>query len=323
MLLLAATIARAEDRALLFVGNSYTQANNLEQVALALFVAGAECETAATRNATPGYTLPQHLADADGSNGDKPLRASLVTGGQTWTWVFLQDQSQIPGFPQNGAEYQASLASVPLLDGMVAGAGGQTVLLQTWGRRDGDELNPDRYPDYPTMQEHLAEGYAGYAAAITAEGRTGWIAPAGYGFRHVYQTDPEGLFPRLYIEDGSHPSPLGTYLVACVVYATVTGDRCSDLTPPDGLSAADAADLQAAADAAVFDESPDVLYPWSGGDPGEDCAGTGAGDTAAPADDSQDPGTAACGCAADGKSASILGGLLALAIGRRREGSCD
>ena len=316
MLLLAATIALADDRALLFVGNSYTQSNNLEQVALAVFEAGAEGETITRRNATPGYTLPQHLADADGTNGDKPLRQSLVTGGDTWTWVLLQDQSQIPGFAMDGAEYQASEASVPLLDELVAGAGGQTVLLQTWGRRDGDVLNPDLYPDYPTMQALLADGYTGYAAAITAEGRTGWIAPAGYGFRHVYQTDSAGLFPRLYIEDGSHPSALGTYLVACVVYATVTGDRCSDVAPPGGLATADAEALQAAADAAVFDESPDIVYPWTGGDTGTDDTDTAEGDSAA--DDDEASTSSDCGCAAGGKAASALGVFFAVALGRRR-----
>lgn len=169
--------------ALLFVGNSYVFVNELDQTTGALFLdADPTGETLAHREATGGYTLPLHLADADGTNG------------------------------------------------------GQTMLLMTWGRRDGDATNPDGYPDYPTMQAKLAEGYLRYAAAINTDTRTAWVAPTGYGFRHVWQEavdagedplDPAARFYRLYIEDGSHPSPLGTCLAACVIYSSISGDVLS------------------------------------------------------------------------------------------------
>lgn len=301
MIVLLLGHALAADQALLLVGNSYVMANNLEQATMGVFAAGHPDDvTRAERQATPGYTLPQHLADADGSNGDTPLRDALVTGEKTWNWVILQDQSQIPGFPEEQDEVQASLAALPGLDALVAGSGAQTVLLMTWGRRDGDEFNPDWYPDYTTMQDLLAEGYLRYAEAITTDERTAWIAPAGYAWRHVHAAavaageDPlaeDSLFRRLYQEDGSHPSPLGTWMTACVVYSTVTGDRCAGLDAPDDLDPADVAAIQAAADAAVFEESGELVYPWGGGggddtgdtgDTGADTGDTGAGCTELP-----------------------------------------
>lgn len=55
------------------------------------------------------------------------------------------------------------------------------------------------------------------------------IAPAGLAFEHIFKSIPGNAsadgtdFTRLYEEDGTHPSLEGSYLVACVVYATMTG----------------------------------------------------------------------------------------------------
>ncbi|GDX80805.1 hypothetical protein LBMAG42_26160 [Deltaproteobacteria bacterium] len=322
--------------ALLFVGNSYVFVNELDQTTGALFLdADPTGETLAHREATGGYTLPQHLADADGTNGDTPLRQALVTGTQAWTWTLLQDQSQIPGFPEDQPEVMASLAALPGLDALIEANGGQTMLLMTWGRRDGDSTNPEWYPDYPTMQTKLADGYLRYAAAITTDTRTAWVAPAGYGFRHVWQDavdagedplDPAARFYRLYIEDGSHPSPLGTYLAACVIYSSISGDVCSGRAAPPSLSAADVVAVQAAADAAVFEESGDIAYPWQGAgeDTGEQPGDTGAKDTA---DDPEDTGGAGggassggCGCSNTNPGRGWVAAVATLVLLRRRMG---
>ncbi len=346
MLLLSFALALADSRHLLFVGNSYTQAGNLHQVAGALFLEGAPTgDDVSVAVAIPGYTLPQHLADADGTHGDTALREALVTGTDTWDWVMLQDQSQIPGFPEDQQEVLDSLAALPPLDALIAAKGAQTVLLMTWGRRSGDEMNPEWYPDYLTMQEKLAAGYENYAAAITTPERTAWVAPAGYSFRHVYDAavaagedplDEAGLFWRLYQVDGSHPSPLGTYMVACVVYSTISGNECTGLSAPPDLAPDDVWAVQQAADAAVFAESPELTYPWggTGGDTGTDTGGDSGGDTDTGPDTASDADTAGsgdsgvipidvaddgttpggCGCATAPGPSAALGVLAALSL---------
>ena len=299
-----------------------------------------------------------HLAEADGTNGETPWSDALVTGTTDWDWVLLQDQSQIPGFPADNSDYLASVAALGGLDALVAGKNGQSVLLMTWGRLHGDANNPDRYPDYPTMQDLLATGYSQYAASITTTSRTAWIAPAGLAWRHIYDAQvaagadplaPGNLFYSLYFDDGSHPSALGTYLTACVIYATITGQDPTGLPAPDTVPAAVVPELQDACAATVFHETPDIAYPWQEAqDTGSTDTGptdTGSPDTGSP-DTSVDSGVdtspptdsspkdssapddtggtvkTGCGCATDaGPGSPWIGvaAVFALAAQRRRE----
>ncbi len=328
---------------LLFIGNSYTFYNDLDRVTAEVFEAAAPSESVqALRLAEGGYTFPMHLAQADGTNGDTPWSQALVTGTTDWDWVILQDQSQIPGFPEGNPDRDASVTALASLDAMVDSKHGQSVLLMTWGRLHGDASNPDLYPDYLTMQGLLASGYEGYAASITTAERTAWIAPAGYAWRHIYEqelsegvdpTEPGHLFSSLYVDDGSHPTALGTYLVACVVYATITGEDPTRLPAPAAVPAETAAVLQAAAAAAVFEESPEIAYPWQqGGDSGDsgtgDSGDSGGTDTAGDSGtrdsgDSSDSGRPnyvtnepkACGCASGGSGlGGFAGGALAAVL---------
>ena len=300
---------------LLFIGNSYTFYNDLDRVTAEVFEAAAPSESVqALRLAEGGYTFPLHLAQADGTHGDTPWSEALVTGTTDWDWVVLQDQSQIPGFPEGDPDRDASVAALAPLDAMVNGKHGESVLLMTWGRLHGDAGNPELYPDYLTMQSLLATGYEGYAASISTADRPVWIAPAGYAWRHIYEqelaegvdpTEPGRLFSSLYVEDGSHPTPLGTYLIACVLYATITGADPASLPAPDAVPAETAAMLQAAASAAVFEESPEIAYPWQQGGDSGDSGDSGTHDSADSGDspDSGDPNYVtnepkACGCAA-------------------------
>ena len=40
--------------------------------------------------------------------------------------------------------------------------GAAMMLMMTWGRRDGDAINPTLYPNYTVMQDRLEEGYIDY-----------------------------------------------------------------------------------------------------------------------------------------------------------------
>ncbi len=268
--------ARADDPDILLIGNSYTAGNDLAGMLAWLSEAGVEhwTDVATTAHAPGGRQLWQHLADADGSNGDTALRDLLVTGGQTWTWVTIQEQSQIPGFPPGQADYDTSIAAAVTLDDLAEAAGAQTVLFMTWGRRLGDSTNPEMYPDFPTMQDRLAEGYLAYAAAAATPARPVTVAPVGEAFRTVWDDlqalgeDPTGdgtLFSDLYTGDGSHASPAGTYLAACVLFASMTG-RSPLGVPwgPDALDEATTAALQEVAHRTVVERPfEDIPYAWA------------------------------------------------------------
>ncbi len=278
MLLLATLPSSvAEDARLIMVGNSYTAQNSLhELVAQALEGTVPGWSQVKGHPLTQGgATLDQHAAQADGTNGATPWREALVTGAEagSWDWVVLQDQSQVPGFPQSNSQWQASRDGALILDDIIQDGGAETVFLLTWGRRDGDSGNPDRYPDFLTMQERLTEGYLAYALACAADGSQPWVIPAGHAWRTIHQDleeaglDPssgETDFTALYSSDGSHPSLAGSYLAAISAAAALTGRSVAQVQPPPGVDEALAATLRDAADRTVLDEPfGQIPYRWA------------------------------------------------------------
>jgi hypothetical protein len=184
----------------------------------------------------------------------------------------LQDQSQVPGFPRTSQYWQDSLAGLDDLTARVEQVGGESVLFMTWGYREGDSSNTWRYPDYKTMQHHLRDGYVDYRDNTSNALRTVWIAPVGLAYEHIYDEivssggnplTSSSLFWNLYSGDGAHPSLTGSYLTACVMYATIYGNNTAGNSDGVSIDATTKLALQQAADATVFNETPGILsYPW-------------------------------------------------------------
>ncbi|MEM1415115.1 MAG: hypothetical protein AAGH15_09455 [Myxococcota bacterium] len=224
-----------EARRVLFVGNSYTFYNDLPE----LYAATAPSSPEVASRTAGGWTLVRHAGDAE--------LATLLAEG--WDVVVLQEQSQIPGFPEGNADRAASLASAEAL--AAAAGAARIVLFLTWGRRDGDARNPDLFPDYATMQGRLNAGYAAMRDALEAAGHTVVIAPVGPAFGELEATD-EALFRALYAGDGSHPSPLGSQLAALVFARVIGGADLEALARPDDVGEDDwAALVRAVRDAAT------------------------------------------------------------------------
>ncbi len=295
----------------LFVGNSYTERNDLAEITAGLLTAAGapESPTALTGD---GFTWADHLERIEGG-----APAWSTAFGQPWHRMVFQEQSQIPGFPEDNPEVVASRANAVALDGLAAEAGAETWLFMTWGRRDGDQDNPALYPDFPTMAALLDAGYLATRQGLPA-GRPAYVAPAGRAFRVVWEDatavgDPlatESAFYRLYSGDGSHPSPLGTALVACVLTTSFTGVPCSGL-PVDGIDPSDLEWAQAAADEAVFGSS-DLTFPWTSAPEPEP-------DTGSEPEPEQDPSPErASGCETTGSPSTAGPAAAALALLRRR-----
>lgn len=271
LLLSGVALAQEAPPRVLHLGNSYTFYNDLQlRVAESLrSTVPAMADAEGARLAAGGLRLPDHVERVETGN---PQWVDALTGEPgRWTWMVLQDQSQIPGFPESEGVWQQSADAVPVLDGYAVDQGAETVLFMTWGRRDGDSSNPEMYPDFEAMNARLDAGYRAYATRGSTDDRTLWIAPVGRAFGAVYSRvaaaggtpeDPGTDFYRLYDGDGSHPSPYGTALSAAVLVRTLTGWSPDWDTAPPGVDAAELDWLVAAADAAVvpFDDLP---YPWA------------------------------------------------------------
>jgi MYXO-CTERM domain-containing protein len=154
---------------------------------------------------------------------------------------------------------------------------------------------------------------------------------AGEGWRIIHDdllaagvTPNEGdtLFTRLYVQDGSHPSPHGTYLAACIAYATVTGQSPVGLSwAHPGISAEDKARLQAvAAEVAVgLGDRPDDSDDPDDTDP-TDSPTTDSSDIQSDRNENAPAPGSLCGCASHSRPpATLVWGFLAVILaGQRR-----
>ncbi len=253
-----ATTPTGSTRAL-FIGNSYTFVNDLPGLfgAIARSLPAAPSAVFVDSSTGGGRRLVQHVSDA--RTVGHPLHTALNTD-VSWTHVILQEQSQIPGFPAGQPEFEESKLAAAELGGLATMRGATVVLFMTWGRRDGDSTNMGLFPDFTAMQDRLEAGYRALADEARAAGATVLIAPVGLAFREVHQSEadplaPGALFGSLYADDGSHPSLAGSYLAGCVFTASILEVDATTITHvPAGLDPAVAAQLRAAAQAAVAAE---------------------------------------------------------------------
>lgn len=173
----------------LFIGNSYTFHNGgVDAVLQALArAAGRNFECAAS--VSGGKSLQWHWEEGD-------ARAQIARGG--WDYVVLQELSTRPiANPELMLEYARKF------DAAIKSAGAHTVFFLTWARYH-----------QPEKQRPITRAYNKVAFELAA-----LVAPVGPAFERVLDEHPS---IRLHAEDRSHPTAAGTYLAACVFYATLT-----------------------------------------------------------------------------------------------------
>lgn len=271
-ILLLPTLFASDD--IVILGNSYVSQQGLQDIIAKVFETADTAQTSEALTAG-GLTLADH-AERTATFGSE-WNDALVQTEENLNWVVLQDQSQIPSLERSDGLWGNSVGAALYLNSAIELKSGETMFFLTWGRRDGDASNMERNPDFTTMQDNLTSGYLGYIDEISTEERPVWIAPVGVGFQHIYNDiladgadphDTSSLFYRLYTNDGSHPSFLGSYLAACVFYTSITGQSPIGLAPPSQLTGEGDLEtttaLQTAAHAAVFEHLDEFEFIWEG-----------------------------------------------------------
>ncbi len=182
----------------LFIGNSYTYVNNLPEIFRALARAGGGGQVETVMAAPGGWRLKDHW--------DKGDARRILREGR-FDFVVLQEQSQLgtiiyfEGRPRVGSdEAFRPVAAHWTAEARVAGAA--PVFYLTWPRQAA-----------PGDQAALNHAYLRAGAENGAR-----VAPAGIAWAEVLKGHPE---IGLYGDDGSHPSPAGSYLAACAIYAAI------------------------------------------------------------------------------------------------------
>jgi hypothetical protein len=126
----------------LFLGNSYTSVNNLPL--LVKNIALSTNDTLIIDSNTPGgYTLQLHTTNTTS-------QSKLMAGN--WDFVVLQEQSQLPSFPDDQVAVEV-FPYAKYLDSVINQYSpcAETVFYRTWGRKVGDASNCGSWPPVCTL----------------------------------------------------------------------------------------------------------------------------------------------------------------------------
>ncbi len=171
----------------------------------------------------------------------KDTRDGLAS--KKWDYVVLQEQSQTPASTESRTMFM--LPAVRELTGLIYPTGAIPILFNAWGHRDGWPDNG--LPDYDSMQNAINAGYMEVSRELNIT-----VAPVGFAWQAVQSQEPQ---INLWQADGSHPSPAGTYLAACVYYAVIFHESPAGLDYDGNLDKPIALILQKAAADTVLDDN--------------------------------------------------------------------
>lgn len=227
----------------LFLGNSYTQYNNVPQLVSELSRA-ANKVLIVDSNMPGGHTFANHSTNATSL-------AKIRSGN--WDYVILQEQSQLPTI-----DFYRINSTIPaakrLSDTIMRYNSCATIITyMTWGRRNGgrqcDGSNTHcsaNFANFNQMQDTLTKAYLEISDSIQAQ-----CAPVGVAWQNIL--NDTNLV--LHIADNSHPTLAGSYAAACVLYSSIWKRSSLNLNYSGGLTTSLARYIQAKADSALFAET--------------------------------------------------------------------
>lgn len=222
----------------LFIGNSYTWFNNLPHLVTALAESAHEARPLRTAMLVGGgFTLRNHW--------DAGAAVSAIQEN-SWDYVVLQEQSMlgsaapaVNGVPRIDPRLFHDYAR--RFDAAIKQAGAKTVFFLTWARQD-----------FPELQSVLNKAYLSIAKELGDR-----VAPVGPAWKEAIDARPR---LDLHQRDRSHPTPAGSYLAACVFYATLYGES------PEGLTAQIEADASGITDFRLLEAPLGGPFPLRGVD---------------------------------------------------------
>lgn len=159
-------------------------------------------------SAPGGYTFQQHCS----------ISLPYIQQGD-WDYVVLQEQSQLPSFPDADFMQQSYPYAMQLCN-LIHEYNPQAKIFfyMTWGRKNGDSQNCPIFPPLCTYEGMDSLLYARYM--LMAEDNHTCVSPVGAAWHYVRNHYPE---VELYQSDESHPAYLGSYIAACCFYTLFTG----------------------------------------------------------------------------------------------------
>ncbi|MBS1548252.1 MAG: PKD domain-containing protein [Bacteroidetes bacterium] len=245
--ILSIYISAQNTKNILFLGNSYTEVNNLPLLLKNVAISAGKNITYDS-NTPGGHTLQGHF-----TNGTSP--AKIAQGN--WDYVVLQEQSQIPSFPDNYVNTNM-FPYAKKLDSLINKYNpcAETVFYMTWGRKNGDASNCPTLPTvctYVGMDNAIKTRYE-----MMAQQNQAIVSPVGAVWRYIRNNYPA---IELYSSDESHPSLEGSYAAACAFYTVLFRDNPENITFNSTLNATTAQQIRWATKAVVYD----AMSTWNVG----------------------------------------------------------
>lgn len=177
----------------LFAGNSYTFYNDLVEL-VEMISEETSTPLSTTESAVGGATLEHHW------NFGRNLQTKKLIENTSYDIVVLQDQSLRPINSPN-----LTLQDAARLSSHILKHGAKPYFFSTWPRKKS-----------PEHQSKLHETYR-----IASQANNGELVPIGQGWALARKRRPN--LP-LYDEDGSHPSPLGSFFTAMIFVGKISGE---------------------------------------------------------------------------------------------------
>lgn len=230
--------ARAQTN-VLFIGNSYTDANSLPS----LFEQASQSagfSTTASSSTMGGATFNTH---ASAPQTFQAMKAA------NWDYVVLQGQSQEPSFPWSQVASQTLPFAKTLVDSIRSIVPcAEPVFFRTWGRENGDSWNCPFFPPLCTYEGMDSLLHLRYT--LMADSNEATLSPVGSLWRFIRVTDST---LQLYSPDGSHPSLTGSYAAACTFFSIIHRADPLLINFDATLDSATAAFIRSAAHTVVYD----------------------------------------------------------------------
>ena len=188
-----------------FLGNSYVYYNNLadQLTELSLSLPGTVINTG--HHLHGGFSLRRHLEDGHLPN----VFQRHGDSDDGWDVVIVQEHSRL-GVPYSDEDTgalgppNAFFESASEIGDLILESGAEIVFYMTWAK--------EAFPEQIAL---LSEAYTEAGRRLRAS-----VPPVGLAWDQVRRERPD---IDLFHPDGSHPSPAGTYLSACVFYGQLTG----------------------------------------------------------------------------------------------------
>ncbi|MBB1148985.1 T9SS type A sorting domain-containing protein [Myroides sp. NP-2] len=220
-----------------FIGNSYTYTGNIPK--LIQHMAQSTGDILEYEEHVPG-----------GSSFQDHVNNRAVTdkiNSKAWDYVVLQEQSLRPAL---GESYSAPYARV--LNERIRNVSPctKTLFYMTWGRENGEanfcNQGMAHMCTYSAMDDKIYETYRAMAIDNQAE-----LSPVGRVWRKIREQYPAY---RLYSNDESHPSMLGSMAAAYTFYTVLFKKDPTLLTYNAGLTAEQATNIKRIVKEVVFDD---------------------------------------------------------------------